>query len=99
MFSVSYAPLGQDATVSDTGIDFQFRNNTDYPVKISSYTDGSNIYVDIIGTAWEPAREFKIDNTVSYSSGGTSVYSKRYVYENGECISTEKLPSSYYKAH
>ena len=99
MFSVSYAPLGQDATVSDTGIDFQFRNNTDYPVKISSYTDGSNIYVDIIGTAWEPAREFKIDNTVSYSSGGTSVYSKRYVYENGECISTEKLPSSYYKVH
>lgn len=99
MFSVSYAPLGQDATVSDTGIDFQFRNNTDYPVKIKSYTDGTNIYVDIIGTAWEPAREFKIDNTVSYSSGGTSVYSKRYVYENGECVSTEKLPSSYYKVH
>ncbi|HIT85722.1 MAG TPA: VanW family protein [Candidatus Ornithomonoglobus intestinigallinarum] len=99
MFTVSYAPLGQDATVADDGVDFQFSNNTDYPIKISSYTDGSSIYVDIIGTAWEPAREVKLDHSVSYSSGGTYVYSKRYIYENGECIVDEELPSSYYKAH
>lgn len=99
MFTVSYAPLGQDATVADDGVDFQFSNNTDYPIKISSYTDGSSIYVDIIGTAWDPAREVKLDHSVSYSSGGTYVYSKRYIYENGECIIDEELPSSYYKAH
>ena len=99
MFTVSYAPLGQDATVADGGIDFQFQNNTDYPIKISSYTDGSSIYVDIIGTAWEPERTVKLDHSVSYGSGGTYVYSKRYIYENDECISDEELPSSYYKAH
>ena len=58
-----------------------------------------SIYVDIIGTAWDPARELKLDHSVSYSSGGTYVYSKRYIYENGECIIDEELPSSYYKAH
>lgn len=99
MFTVSYAPLGQDATVSDMGVDFQFRNNSNYPIKIKSYTDGSEIYVDIIGTAWEPEKTVKIDHSVSYTSGGTSVYSKRYIYENGECVKDEKLPSSYYKAH
>ncbi len=99
MFTVSYAPLGQDATVSDMGVDFQFRNNSNYPVKVKSYTDGSEIYVDIIGTAWEPEKTVKIDHSVSYTSGGTSVYSKRYIYENGECVKDEKLPSSYYKAH
>lgn len=99
MFTVSYAPLGQDATVADDGVDFQFSNNTNYPIKISAYTDGSSIYVDIIGTAWDPAREVKLDHSVSYSSGGTYVYSKRYIYENGECITDEELPSSYYKAH
>lgn len=99
MFTVSYAPLGQDATVADDGVDFQFSNNTDYPIKISAYTDGSSIYVDIIGTAWDPAKEVKLDHTVSNSSGGTYVYSKRYIYENGECIIDEELPSSYYKAH
>lgn len=99
MFTVSYAPLGQDATVADSGVDFQFQNNTNYPIKIKSYTDGASIYVDIIGTAWEPQREVKLDHSVSNGSGGTYVYSKRYIYENGECIAEEELPSSYYKAH
>lgn len=99
MFTVSYAPLGQDATVADGGLDFQFRNNTEYPIKVSSHTDGSSIYVDIIGTAWDPPRTVKLDHSVSYGSGGTYVYSKRYIYENDECIADEELPSSYYKAH
>ena len=99
MFTVSYAPLGQDATVADDGVDFQFRNNTQYPVKVKAYTGGGSIYVEIIGTAWEPERKVKVDHSVSYSSGGTYVYSKRYIYENDECIADEELPSSYYKAH
>lgn len=36
---VSYVKVGMDATVSeDSGIDFKFRNNTDYPIYIEGYT-------------------------------------------------------------
>lgn len=42
MFYPGYIPLGLDATVSWGGPDFQFRNNTDYPIKIvATYTNGS----------------------------------------------------------
>lgn len=53
-FAVGYVPDGMDATVYDNGIDFKFRNNTDYPIKIQTWTyDNSNgrfITVQIYGT-------------------------------------------------
>lgn len=37
--AVSYVKVGMDATVSeDSGIDFKFRNDTDYPIYIEGYT-------------------------------------------------------------
>ncbi|MGN0150490.1 MAG: VanW family protein, partial [Clostridia bacterium] len=100
MFTVSYVPNGQDATVADGGPDFKFKNNTDYPIKISAYTGGGKITVSIIGTDWEPKREVKINNSTSYSSNGdTLVRTTRTVYANGEVINTETLPSSTYKQH
>ncbi|MBM7614420.1 VanW family protein [Alkaliphilus hydrothermalis] len=46
---VSYVPLGQDATVSYGFIDFQFINNTQYPLFIESSIYGSKISVRIYG--------------------------------------------------
>lgn len=41
MFWPGYIPLGMDATVSWGGPDYQFKNNTDYPVKIiATYANG-----------------------------------------------------------
>lgn len=99
MMSVGYIPLGQDATVSDGGVDFKFKNSSDYPVKISAYTSGKTITIAIIGTDWEPHREVKISNTSSTSGRNTVVHSKRYVYANGELISTDTLNSSTYMPH
>lgn len=48
--TVSYVPLGQDATVVDGAIDFRFKNNTDYPVKIVSSASKGTIYISLIGT-------------------------------------------------
>lgn len=50
MFSVSYLPLGMDATVNWGTIDFKFKNNTDYPLKIVSYVSGKTLYVQLVGT-------------------------------------------------
>ena len=99
MMTVGYIPLGQDATVADGGVDFKFRNSSDYPVKVSAYTSGATITVSIIGTAWEPAREVKISNSSSQVGENTVVRSVRYVYSNGQLISTDTLNSSTYMPH
>lgn len=48
--TVSYTPLGEDATVSWGGPDFRFKNNTDYPIKILAWQEGSSMSVKILGT-------------------------------------------------
>ena len=39
-FTVTYLPTGLDATVYYPGLDFKFRNNTGFPIKIVAYTEG-----------------------------------------------------------
>lgn len=47
---VAYIPSGMDATVSWGTLDYKFKNNTEYPVKIqASYANGA-ISVQILGT-------------------------------------------------
>ena len=99
MMSVGYVPLGQDATVADNSVDFQFKNTTDYPIKISAYSEGRTLYVSIIGTAWDPPRTVELKHNVSTSGENTVVNSTRYVYSNGELISTDTLSSSLYRPH
>lgn len=48
--TVSYTPLGEDATVSYGAIDFRFRNDTGYPVKLVTDASGGTLTMSIIGT-------------------------------------------------
>ncbi|MCH5212422.1 MAG: VanW family protein [Oscillospiraceae bacterium] len=100
MFPVGYCPLGQDATVADTGVDFKFVNSMDYPIKISAVTGGYKITVSIIGTQRDDPRTVKITNSSTMVGNDTKVSSVRYVYNSaGELISKDQLPGSYYRAH
>jgi len=47
--SVSYVPLGQDATVDYGNIDFRFKNNTGYPLRVLTYASGGVMYASIEG--------------------------------------------------
>lgn len=51
-FNGGYMPvIGTDATVWSDQLDFRFKNNTDYPIKIEAYQDKShNLHVTIYGT-------------------------------------------------
>lgn len=49
-FTVSYTPLGEDATVSWGSKDFRFVNSTDYPIKLVTERVGSKMKVTILGT-------------------------------------------------
>ncbi len=100
MFAVGYCPLGQDATVSDSGVDFKFSNNTDYPIKIVATTGGGSIKVSIVGTQRDVVRTVKIQNNVSYSGGNRNVRSYRYVYDpDGNLLRKDDLGNSYYMTH
>lgn len=50
MFTVDYVPGGLDATVYWGSVDFQFRNSTDYPLRIDAYLYNGRVYIDLIGT-------------------------------------------------
>ncbi len=101
MFTVSYIPNGQDATVSDTGVDFKFRNNSKYPIKIVANAGGGTITVSIVGTGWDPPRKVKIVNSSSTSpSGVTTTNTVRYTYDtDGNLIDTHTLPYSRYNPY
>ncbi len=61
MFSVSYLPLGLDATVSWNSIDFKFKNSSDYPIEIKAWVENKELYVEFWGS--------KVDeNTVELES-------------------------------
>lgn len=47
---ITYAPLGRDATVSFGSIDFIFKNNKQYPVKIAANASGGRLTVTVWGT-------------------------------------------------
>lgn len=101
MFTVSYIPNGQDATVSDSGVDFKFRNNSKYPIKIVANAGGGTISVSIIGTGWDPPRSVKIVNSSSTSpTGVTTTNTVRYTYNaDGALVDTHTLPSSRYNPY
>lgn len=78
-FTVSYLPLGFDATVSWGGPHFRFVNTRDYPIKIKAWvsdgyltveiwgTDADGSYVEMTSSTWE-------DDEYYYARTYRSVY-------------------------
>jgi len=46
---VSYVPLGRDATVAYGSIDFRFKNNRSYPIKIQATASSGVVKISILG--------------------------------------------------
>lgn len=69
--TVGYVPKGQDATVSYGSIDFRFKNNTGYPIKIVASAVGGKATVAIVGTAPDVRRTVKITGKVISSTEPT----------------------------
>ncbi|MBP3359650.1 MAG: VanW family protein [Clostridia bacterium] len=98
--SVSYVPLGQDATVTDGGLDLKIMNDTGYPVKITTSAGGGAVTVTFTGTTPEPAKTVKIVHTNAQASAGRAVKTERIVYDaSGNVIKQESMGTSRYKPH
>ncbi len=60
---VSYVPLGQDATIAEGYIDFKFKNNTAYPVKIIATVNGRRLSCALLGVK-DPEISVELVNTI-----------------------------------
>ena len=68
---VAYLPGGQDATIASGSIDFKFRNDTEFPVKILANTNGALLTVSILGTNEKNQTVKLFHSTYNYTTGRT----------------------------
>lgn len=64
-FAAAYVPVSRDATVYWPNLDFKFKNNRKYPIKIKAYTSNGVIKVEIFGTAEGSDYEVELQSYVT----------------------------------
>ena len=99
-FVPSYVKASRDATVVYGSIDFKFKNNRDYPIKLVCSVSGGIAKFDIYGLRTDNEYEVEISSYVTGSTAN-STYSEAYriLKQNGQLISTELLSKDVYKRH
>lgn len=99
-FVPSYVTASRDATVVYGAIDFQFKNNRNYPIKLVCSVSGGVANFQIFGMKQDDDCEVQIS---SYETGRTStaIYSEAYkiLKRNGQVIGTQLLSKDTYKRH
>ena len=84
-FTVTYLPTGLDATVYYPTLDFKFRNNTGFPIKIVAYTEGGaagTLTVQFYGSNPDGTRVETERYTLS-TTAWTTVYQPDETIERG----------------
>lgn len=87
----SYMPYGMDATVSYGSLDFQFRNDTDFPVKIVMTYQDAKLTVSIYGTNLT-GNYVEMTNKVNSTTEYKTIYEETTQLAAGE---TETKTSGY----
>ncbi len=96
-YASSYTPLSTDATVYWGGIDYKFKNNSEYPIRIEAESDGGTVTVRLIGTDTK-------DYYVKFESVHLDTYSYDVIYkempeDNPEGYSDGKVITSPYTGY
>ena len=99
-FVPSYVTASRDATVVYGAIDFQFKNNRNYPIKLVCSVSNGIANFQIFGLKQEDDCEVEIS---SYETGRTStaIYSEAYkiLKRDGKVIGSQLLSKETYKRH
>lgn len=99
-FVPSYVTASRDATVVYGSIDFQFKNNRSYPIKLVCSVANGVANFQIFGMRQEDDCEVQIS---SYETGRTStaIYSEAYkiLKRGGQVIDRQLLSKDTYKRH
>lgn len=99
-FVPSYAGASRDATVVYGAIDFKFKNNRDYPIKITCSVSNGIANFKIWGLKSENDYEVVLSSRIT-GSNANYIYSEGYktLKKNGQVISTETICKDVYKRH
>jgi len=63
-YTVAYVPLGEDAAVSWGTLDYKFKNNTEYPIRLDMTWTGNTLTCTIMGTQTVEGKEIKMVHKV-----------------------------------
>lgn len=85
-YAVSYVPLGRDATVAYGSIDFRFKNNRTYPIKIVSYAQNGVLNISIMGI--KEKTEYEVSITTNKLQ--TIPYQTKYIEDSSLPAGTQK---------
>ena len=99
-FIPSYVTASRDATVVYGSIDFQFKNNRNYPIKLVCSVSGGVANFQIFGLKQDDDYEVEIS---SYQTGSTAtaIYSEAYkiLKKDGKVVDKQLLSKDTYKRH
>lgn len=93
-YAVGYLPNGGDAMVSSGTSDFKFKNNTEYPIKITANVENSKLTVQIWGT--------KTDDTyvkMEFNNTSSTPYETVYKIDDSVPAGSTKVESTGYKGY
>ncbi|MBQ2938719.1 MAG: VanW family protein [Clostridia bacterium] len=99
-FVPSYANASRDATVVYGAVDFKFKNNREYPIKITCSVSNGIANFKIYGLKTENDYEVEITSRVTGTTK-TAIYSEAYktLKKNGTVVSSEVIAKDTYKRH
>lgn len=99
-FVPSYVSASRDATVVYGSIDFKFKNNRDYPIKLVCSVSNGVAKFDIYGLKTADDYDVEISSRIT-SQTSTSTNSEAYkiLKKNGQIVSRTLLSKDTYKRH
>lgn len=89
-FQTSYLPAGRDATVSWGSVDFKFKNNRKYPIKIVAVAKDGVVKVDIYGIKQDDDYDVIIESEETGVIPMETIYEQDSTLEKGQQIVTQK---------
>lgn len=99
-FVPSYVTASRDATVVYGSLDFKFKNNRNYPIKILCSVSGGVANFQIFGLRTNNDYDVEISSYVTGRTG-SAIYSEAYkiLKQNGQVVDRQLLSRDTYKAH
>ncbi len=89
-FKTSYVPEGQDATVSWGSLDFKFKNNRKYPIKIEANVGEGVAKINIYGIKQDDDYVVKVESKVTNIIKCKTEYKNDYTLKKGEEVTVQQ---------
>lgn len=96
MFLTTYTPGGLDATVAYGSLDFRFKNNRNYPIKIAAGVDRGVCTVQIYGLKTDDDYQIELFST---KIGANTYQAYKRLYKNGQFVGTQLISTDSYSSH